>query len=326
MAQAALSLHDVTFFGSRFARPECVLATRSGDVFASDRRGGVSHVLPGGEHRLYVGGTLDLPEPLHPNGIALERGGSFLVAHLGIHEGGVFRLNRNGQLRPVLREVDGQAMTSTNFVMLDDVPGRIWITVCTRRTPRMSAFSADVDDGYVILVDEKGARVVADGIGFANECRIDPSRRWLYVNETYKRRLTRFAVAADGTLSGREIVTSFGEGEFPDGLTFDDEGGAWVTTIVANRVLRVAQDGSVATMIDESDPDHIAEVEEAYRTGPVDKAKIDAIRSKAFANVSSLAFAGSDLRTGIFGVLLSDRLPTLPLPYAGSKPVHWDWG
>lgn len=326
MSQAALSLDDVTFFGSQFARPECVLATRSGDVFASDRRGGVSHVLPNGEHRLYVGGTLDLPEPLHPNGIALERGGSFLVAHLGTHEGGVFRLNRDGQLRPVLREVDGQVMTSTNFVMLDDVPGRIWITVCTRRTPRMSAFSADVDDGYIILVDEKGARVVADGIGFANECRIDPSRRWLYVNETYKRCLTRFALAADGTLSGPEIVTSFGPGEFPDGLTFDDQGGAWVTTIVANRVLRVAPDGTVATMLDESDPDHIAEVEKAYRTGLVDKARIDAIRSKAFANVSSLAFAGPDLRTGIFGVLLSDRLPTVPLPYAGSKPVHWDWG
>ena len=50
---AAFSLDGVAFFGARFARPECVLCTKAGDLFASDRRGGVSHVTPQGEHRLH---------------------------------------------------------------------------------------------------------------------------------------------------------------------------------------------------------------------------------------------------------------------------------
>src|SRR3954451_9191337 len=162
MADPVLSLNDVSFFGSRFSRPECVIATGAGDIFASDRRGGVSHVLPSGEHLLYVGGTLDLAEPLHPNGVALEQDGSFLVTQLGMLEGGLFRLRRDGQLSPVLREVDGQALPSTNFVLLDDIPGRVWITVSTRHQPRMTAFSAGVRDGYIVLLDERGARIVAD--------------------------------------------------------------------------------------------------------------------------------------------------------------------
>src|SRR5215212_4231943 len=101
-----LPLAAIESFGTRLARPECVLCTRAGDVFASDRRGGVSHIAPDGEHRLYAGATLDLSGPLLPNGIALDRDGSFLLAHLAEGEGGVFRLHRDGRLIPILRDVD----------------------------------------------------------------------------------------------------------------------------------------------------------------------------------------------------------------------------
>jgi hypothetical protein len=282
-------------------------------------------VLPGGEHRLYYGASLDLAEPLHPNGIALDRDGSFLVAHLGMHEGGLFRLDRKGSLTPVLREVDGETLPSTNFVGFDHQPGRAWITVSTRHTPRMGAFTRSVQDGFLVVMDEKGARIVADDLCFANECRVDPSGRWLYVNETYKRELTRFRIGPDSALSGRETVAQFGPGEFPDGLAFDSEGGAWVTTIVANRVLRIAPDGTVSVMLEEHHPEHVEEVERAYGAGLVDRRQIDNARAAVLANVSSLAFCGPDLRTGLFGVLLADRLPQAPLPHAGHPAPHWRW-
>ena len=43
-----------------------------------------------------------------------------------------------------------------------------------------------------------------------------------------------------------ETVTQFGAGDFPDGLAFDEEGHAWVVSIVSNRLIRVAPDGSYA--------------------------------------------------------------------------------
>jgi sugar lactone lactonase YvrE len=49
------------------------------------------------------------------------------------------------------------------------------------------------------------------------------------------RRLSRFALQADGSLGAKEVVTEFGAGTFPDGLAFDEEGHAWVVSIVSNR-------------------------------------------------------------------------------------------
>ena len=42
------------------------------------------------------------------------------------------------------------------------------------------------------------AFIAADGLGYTNEVAIHPDGRWLYVNETFARRLTRFALQADG--------------------------------------------------------------------------------------------------------------------------------
>jgi hypothetical protein len=325
MPPGAISLDEVDFFGSRFARPECVLCTRAGDLFASDRRGGISHVTPLGEHRLYIGGTLDLAEPLLPNGFALDRDGSFIVTHLSDTTGGLFRLRRDGQVSPLIREIDGQDIGVTNFVLLDHL-GRLWLTVSTRHRPRAQAFNPGIADGYIALIDGKGARIVADGLGFTNEVCFDPRREWLYVNETYARRLTRFRVTPGGSLSAREVVTELGPGEFPDGVSMDAEGGAWLTCIVANRLIRVDRDGRSTVVLEDCDQAYLDEIEPVWRSGKLERRHVDHLTSRKLRNISSLAFGGPDLRTGYLGVLLADRLPVLRMPVAGLPPVHWEWG
>lgn len=319
-----ISLDEVSFYGSRLARPECVVATRSGDLFTADRRGGVSHLTFDGSHRLYIGGTLDLQGPLHPNGIALSPDGSFTVAHLGENDGGIYRLERNGQVFPILQRLGGEDLTAVNFVMRDH-QNRLWATICTRQRPRMNAFRRDVADGYIVLFDAKGARIVADGIGFANELRVDPAGRVLHVVETYARKLTRFAIADDGALSSRGTVHEFGEGEFPDGLAFDIEGGIWVTCLVSNRLVRIMPDGTRHVMLEDSDPSYSRKVEAAYQAGQMQKAHIDQVQSRKLANIASIAFGGPDLKTAYLGVLLGDRLPTFRSPVAGQPMAHWDW-
>ena len=124
---------------------------------------------------------------LRPNGVALAADGSFLLANLG-DAGGVWRLDQQGALTPWLLEVDGVAAASRKFRDRRQ-RGRTWITVSTRCRPRQLAWRADVADGFVVLVDEHGARIVADGLHYTNECRPDPSGEWLYVVETFGRRL-----------------------------------------------------------------------------------------------------------------------------------------
>jgi sugar lactone lactonase YvrE len=322
-ARLPLPLEDLRFVGSGLVRPECVLANAAGDLFTADWRGGVAHLRPDGSVTLYVGrGPAGLA--LRPNGIALLRDGSFLLAHLGDDEGGVYRLQRDGEVFPWLQQVDGVDLPPTNFVV-EDTANRFWVTVSTRLKPRALGYRRSCNDGFIVRVDSRGAAIVADGLGYTNEVAVHPSGRWLYVNETFARRLSRFALHADGSLGAKEVVTEFGPGTFPDGLAFDEEGHAWVVSIVSNRLIRVAPDGTAAIWLEEADADHLSWVEQAYEAGTMGRTHLDGAPSRSLRNISSVAFAGRERRTAVLGCLLGERLATLHLPVAGVKPTHWHY-
>ena len=324
MSLSDLSLSDVRFVGKDFHRPECVLSTATGDVFTADWRGGIVQLSPNSSQTLIIGETPSGEPALQPNGIALEPGGSFLVADLSDARAGVWRLHPSGTVSPFLLEVDGQPLPPVNFVYRDG-QGRVWITVSTRLQPRARDYQPAASTGFIVLVDENGARIVADGLGYTNECRLDPSGRWLYVNETFGRRLTRFRVYNDGSLDSGETVTTFGVGTFPDGLAFDVEGHVWITSIVSNRVIRVAQDGTQTVILEDTDPDYLARVEDAFQSGKMERSHLDNIHSQKLRSISSLAFGGPDLKTVYLGCLLGSRLATFRSPIAGVAPVHWNY-
>ncbi len=313
----------LSFVGTGLVRPECVLATREGSLFTADWRGGVAQIHGDGTQALYRGAPGG-GRPLRPNGIALRRDGTFLLADLGETAGGVFTLDRDGNVAPFAVEADGVELPPTNFVFEDD-QGRAWITVSTRRAPRAAAYRADVADGFIVLVDARGARIVAENLGYTNEAMLSPDGGWLYVNETFARRLTRFRVAPDGALHAREVVTTFGHGTYPDGLAFDAEGHVWITSIVSNRVLRVAPDGAATVVLEDADPGHVAWCEDAYARGELGRPHLDRAAGRVLKNISSLAFGGPDLRTAYLGCLLGDAIASFRAPVAGHPPFHWTY-
>ena len=311
------------FVGEGLSRPECVLAHASGWLFASDWTGpgGVSVIAPDGSVRRHL--AKDRREPLRPNGIALMSGGAFLIAHLGDEDGGVFRLDCDGATTPVLTEVDGAPLPPTNFVHVDRL-GRLWVTVSTRLQPRARGYRADNADGFIVLVADGEARIVADGLGYTNECGVDPTGRRLYVNETFARRLSVFDIGEDGGLSNKRVVAEFDRGTFPDGLAFDRDGGIWVTSIVNNQLLRVGVDGAVERVLDGGDESHVDLVEQAYMAGEMTSAHLKTAGGSALGNISNLAFGGPDLKTGFLGCLLGERILRIGLPVAGYPLAHWE--
>ena len=321
--QPLLTLNDVSFLGAGLDRPECVLCTSNGDIYSADWRGGVARSRAIGQLELYqaAGGPLESMGAIRPNGIALQRDGSFLVTNLN-DAGGLFRLDRDGRLNEVLRRVDGLDLPATNFVLIDD-RGRVWVTVSTRKSPRALGYRPDVADGFVVLIDGKGARIVADGLGYTNELLLDGRGKHLYVNETFGRRLTRFTVNRFGELSGRTTIAEFGPGTFPDGIAMDVEEHFWITSPVSNRVIRVAPDGSQTLILEDSDPDHLARVEAAFQAGTMGREHLDTVKSRKLKNLSSLAFGGRNLRTAFLGSLLGDRIAFFRAPVMGRPPVHW---
>lgn len=310
---------SLRFAGYGLRRPECVLATRAGELFVSDRQG-VAVIEPDGTTRRIV--AKNPPEHFLPNGIALLPDRSLLVADLGLG-GGVWRLTQDGEMTPWLMEVDGMRLHPTNFVGLDHA-GRVWVTVSTRVVPREQVMKRGHGDGYIIRVDDRGARIAADGMAFTNEAVADPSGEYLYVNETQGRRLSRLRITADG-LGPKEVVHEFPEGIWPDGMAHDAEGGVWVVSVVSNRVLRVdSASGKAALFLDDSDPDDVQRAEEAWRSGAVvPRPMLDAGGKRLLGNASSLAFGGADLRTLYIGTLFGERIAYLEAPVAGAPLAHW---
>ena len=316
-----ISLEKLDSVGKNLARPECVLCTSDGVLHVADWRGGVTLIAPNGEQTTVLAKGDFRPKP---NGIAILPEGGWLLAHLGDEDGGVYRLLPDGTLTPELLEVDGHPLPPTNYVHIDGQE-RVWVTVSTRKQPRNLGYRPDCDDGFVVLIDKGVARIVADGLGYTNECLIHPVSGQLYLNETFVRRLTRFDVDADGDLSNRTTIADFGPGTFPDGLTFDVESGIWVTSIVSNRVIRIGPDGQQEILVEDADAAELDRVEQAYQLGEMGRPHLDRTFGKKLMNISSAAFGGPDMQTVYLGCLLGEELVSFRAPVAGLKPFHWEW-
>jgi sugar lactone lactonase YvrE len=138
------------------------------------------------------------------------------------------------------------------------------------------------------------------------------------------RRLSRFALQGDG-LGPRETVAEFGEGIFPDGFEFDAEGGIWIASVVSNRLLRIAPDGSQTVVLDDGDPEVVARVERNFAEHRFGRADVDAGRDGVLGNLASVTFGGPDLKTVYLGSLFAARLATFRSPIAGATPPHWHY-
>ena len=271
-----------------------------------------------GSNRCFV--TLS-PDDFLANGIALTADGSVLVANLA-PSGGLWRVLPSGRMEPCLFEVDGAPLRTVNFVSVDREE-RIWLAISTRQIPREGGLRRSNADGYVVLWDRRGARIVADGLSFTNEALVDPTGRYLYVNETVGRRVIRYPLSDDG-LGDRQVVAQFGgDGIFPDGLGFDAEGGVWVVSVVSNRVIRIDAEGRRTVVLEDAAPGAVALAEAAFAADTFNRDAIDGGRHGRLGNTSSLAFGGSDRKTVYLGSIYNDCLAVFRSPVAGAEPVHW---
>lgn len=105
----------------------------------------------------------------------------------------------------------------------------------------------------LVLVQPDGtAQSVADELVFPNGCAITPNGRTLIVAETFARRLTRFAIAPDGSLHDRRVFAELPV--LPDGICLDAEGCVWVASpATPGGFVRVAEGGEILERIELQD-------------------------------------------------------------------------
>jgi sugar lactone lactonase YvrE len=282
---------DIGYIGHDLSRPECVLAEPDGTLWTSDDRGGVTRLDPSGQQRT-IGRITGMP-----NGIALEPSGDLLVADIGT--GAIHRLARSGEHHTILDRLDGEPLGSANFVYYDQ-RGSLWATVSTRTRPRSEAIKRPIPDGYLLRFVDGQARVVASGLCFPNELRLDDRSRYAYVAESALGRIVRFPVLASGDLGAPE---PFGpaplfEGAIVDGIAFDAAGGLWVTEVTRNGLYRILPNGDCHCLFE--DPG-----------------------GEVLLFPASITFAGADLCTVLVGSIRATRLATFRSPVPGARLAHW---
>lgn len=321
----------IRFIGRDLQRPECILAEPEGDLWAADARGGVMHLRPDGT-QAFIGQktsaafarTADaearFTQGTLPNGLAFAANGDILISNFGTDRLEV--MSREGDTRTLADSIDGAPIGKVNFVLRDS-RDRIWLTISTKLNPWTKAATARVRDGYIALVDERGIRIVADGFYFTNEIRLDAAEEWLYIVETTGPRITRMRVAADGSLSQREIFGPSHLGGMPDGIAFDSHGNLWGTLIMVDRLFALTPNGELRILLDDGDAQASRALMQAFDEGRATNELMFAAHGTLAPWMASVTFGGADLRTVYIGSLRGTTIPYFRSPVAGLPMVHW---
>lgn len=309
--------NELKQIGEGLNRPECVLAARDGSLYTGDWTLGIARIAPDGTTGPAVEADL-IAQGFRPNGIALTPDSDFLFTNMS-RTGGIWRVGRHGEIRPFATELAGRPIPPTNFVYVDS--DRVWITISST-TRGHEHFTAHEDSGQILLVKDGNVSVAADGLNWTNEIRISPDGKYLFVNETFACRTTRYDLAADGALSNPAIIT-FPEDTYPDGMAFDAEGALWIACVISNRLIRLAPDLTWTVLFEDVDRSELDAIVSTYTKGRLTWEHISRSRGMRVSNLSSIAFGGQDLKTLYLGGLGNQAVYVLKSPVAGTPMAHW---
>ena len=317
--------------GKDLRRPECILAERDGSLWSADARGGVVHIKPDGS-QTFIGQQQDtfsdasddmsrFTSGTLPNGLAFAKNGDILISNFGTDR--LELMKRSGESEVLYDQLNGKPIGKVNFVLRDS-RDRIWLTVSTTIPNWMDAISPGIRDGFVAMADEKGLRIIADGMAFTNEIRFDAAEEWLYVVETTGKCITRLKIETDGSVSAREIFGPSDHGAFIDGIAFDDFGNLWGTHVMTDRIFAITPDGDLQIILDDDNgsPEGKALLA-AFVRDEVTPEMTLACGGTIAPWMASVTFGGPDLSTVYIGSLRGTMIPYFTAPVAGLQMVHW---
>ncbi|MDA8137445.1 MAG: SMP-30/gluconolactonase/LRE family protein [Desulfobacteraceae bacterium] len=285
-----MNVSEVKTMGHGLIRPEGVMALDDGSLYTADARGQCAHIHPYGRTEYFgdLGGA--------PNGVCLDTTGRCIVANIG--NGQVQAVTRDGRHEVLLTHADGRRMRAPNFPFVDS-QDRLWVSNSTEIDDIDSVLRQPRPDGSVVLIAGGRARIVADGIYFANGLTLDQEEKYLYVAQTMRRNILRYRILDDGALGPTEV---FGPDPlahlgYPDGIAFDEAGNLWVTFPAWNVIGYLTPIGQLVVVLDDS-------------------------RRQVLQRPSNICFGGPERKTAYIGSLDGTTIPYFSVPHPGMRLVH----
>ena len=159
----------------------------------------------------------------HSNGLTLDREGRLIVCETTTRR--VTRTEKDGTITVIAEKFEGHKLNSPNDVVVRS-DGVIFFTDPPYGLPkRLQDPAAELDFAGVFAVKPGEApRAVGKDFETPNGLALSPDEKTLYVDDTERKHIRAFDMAADGTLSNsREFYTL----PVPDGMKVDRDGNLW---------------------------------------------------------------------------------------------------
>jgi sugar lactone lactonase YvrE len=266
----SIEVTDLVPIGHGIERPEQVVVTSDGRVFAPDKGSAVAEILD--ENRIRRIGNAGG----EPNGIAVDPRGHFLIANFG--SGVLQDLDpASGEITPLVKdEVNGRTLKWLNYVLVDS-SGALWCSVSTAADDLLDTIARGTADGYIFRVapDRSSAAVVANDVQFPNCMALDRDEDYLYVARTVAANAVRFPIVGAtlgeqeqfGPALGSRRPDEFGPDAarllgdmqagrrwgMADGCALDAHGNLWVTLVLANKIVVVSPEGQVTVVVEDTE-------------------------------------------------------------------------
>jgi sugar lactone lactonase YvrE len=245
----SIEITDLVPVGRGIERPEHVVVTSDGRLFASDKGSAVAEIL--GEDSIRRIGNAGG----EPNGIAVDDRGHFLIANFG---SGVLQdlEPESGEITELLSDdVNGHPLKWLNYVLMDS-SGALWCSVSTSTGDLLDTITRGTADGYIFRVapDRSSAAVVAENVQFPNCMALAQDETHLYVARTLAADAVRFPIIGTSLGKQEKYGPTLGTGQaMADGCAFDADGNLWVTLILANRIVAITPNGHVTVVVEDVD-------------------------------------------------------------------------
>lgn len=186
--------------------------------------GTVGKVTPEGHAALY----LTLPERSTGNGIVFDSAGTMFIADYTGHN--ILRY-RHGQLS-VHAHNDAMHQPNDLAIMQNGV-----------------IFASDPNwadnNGQLWRIDTDGSsHLLHAALGTSNGIAVSPDQQYLYVNESVQRKIWRFRINHDLSLSDKQLVARFNDYGL-DGMRFDSKGNLYVARYGKGSIAKLTADGTL---------------------------------------------------------------------------------
>lgn len=228
---------DGIFSEPRLRHPEGIAVDAEGNVWCGGEGGEIYRIREDGSAIELVARTEGFTL-----GIAFDGRGNLYACDL--KHAAVFRLDKDWRLERFAGGGGGRRFRAPNFPVVDKGRGCLYVSDSyDMKEPGPGVWRFDLGTGEGELWHDRP-------MGFANGMALSPGMDFLYIAETFARKVTRIPILADGSAGEAEAFVE-GIERLPDGLAFDLKGNLYVTCYEPSRIYRVDLEGRVELLIDD---------------------------------------------------------------------------